>query len=31
MVNLVIRPEKRDDFYCRVEGGIFYWVKDSTG
>lgn len=28
MVNLVIRPENRDDFYCRVEGGIFYWVKE---
>jgi len=27
-VNLVIRPENRDDFYCRVEGGIFYWVKE---
>ena len=28
MVNLVVRPEKRDDFYCRVEEGIFYWVKE---
>lgn len=28
MVNLVIRPEERRDFYCRVEEGIFYWVKE---
>lgn len=27
MVNLVLRPEEMRDFYCRVEGGVFFWVK----
>lgn len=27
-VNFVLRPEQRRDFYCRVEEGIFYWVKE---
>ena len=27
-VNLVLRPEHRDDFYCQVEDGVFYWVKE---
>jgi hypothetical protein len=26
--NLVIRPDGRRDFYCRVENGVFYWVKE---
>jgi len=25
--NFVIRPADRRDFYCRIEDGIFYWVK----
>lgn len=27
-VNLVLRPEERHDFYCRVEEGVFFWVKE---
>ncbi len=26
--NFVIRPAEERDFYCRVEEGIFYWVKE---
>ena len=26
--NLVIRPAKERDLYCRIEEGIFYWVKE---
>lgn len=27
-VNLVIRSSEERDFYCRIEGGIFFWVKE---
>lgn len=26
--NFVISPEEEQDFYCRIEEGIFYWVKE---
>jgi hypothetical protein len=26
--NFVIRPEDRRDIYCRIEEGVFYWVKE---
>ena len=26
--NFVIRPAERRDFYCRIEDGVFYWVKE---
>ena len=25
--NVVIRSADRRDFYCRIEEGVFYWVK----
>lgn len=26
--NVIIRPTDRRDFYCRIEEGVFYWVKE---
>jgi len=26
--NLVIRPAEARDYYCRVEEGVFFWVKE---
>lgn len=27
-VNFVIRPEEGRDYYCRLAGGVFFWVKE---
>lgn len=26
--NFVIQPEDRRNFYCQIENGVFYWVKE---
>lgn len=28
MTNFVVCLEERRDFYCRVEDGVFFWVKE---